>query len=173
MAEENSGLAAVVGSANGVADAIMRQAKALEVEYETLNGFKKLVDAQLKKLSGSEADPDKLQDGTLPSGTLGTGFAEADALFKAYGTVHTQLTTLSKGLADQIEGLGIAILTGGKGFADVDEETRQRMLAIAQRAKEHYVAERDPSAKPDQPQQQHPQGGQTPTPAPSKSEVDY
>ncbi|MFJ6717885.1 DUF2563 family protein [Streptomyces sp. NPDC091259] len=171
MAEENGGLAGIVGASNGLADAIMRQAKALEVEYETLNGFKKLVDAQLKKLGGSQADPNKLQDGTLPAGTLGTGFAEADALFKAYGTVHTQLTTLSKGLADQIEGLGIAILTGGKGFADMDEETRQRMLAIAQRAKKEYDPTRDPSAKHEQPQQ--PKGGQTPTPTPSKTEVDF
>ncbi|MGW7101099.1 DUF2563 family protein [Streptomyces sp. NPDC054838] len=161
-----SGLQGIIGASSGVADAIMRQAKALEVEYETLSGFKKLVDAQLKKLGGSPADPAKLEHGTLPSGTLGTGFAEAEALFKAYGTVHTQLMNLSKGLADQIEGLGIAISTGGKGFEGVDEETRQRMLAIAQRAKKEY--DRDLLAKQGQKEHQ-PQGATTPAPGPSKA----
>lgn len=80
-------------------------------------------------------------------GVLGTGFPEADALFKSYNTVHAELQKLSKGLADQIEALGIAILTAGKDFGQVDDDTKRRMLAIAKEARENYRAERDPYAK--------------------------
>ncbi|MFD0271777.1 hypothetical protein ACFVGY_35175 [Streptomyces sp. NPDC127106] len=145
MAENNEPVLLGVGNtAASAAAAIRAQAKALEVDYETLTGYKKKVDELLTKLKGSEAYDKKLADGTLPEGTLGKGFAEADALFKTYDTVHTQLQNLSKGLAAQIEGLGIAILTSGKGFAGVDEETKRRMHSIVVQAKEDYVPERDP-----------------------------
>ncbi|MCX5153219.1 hypothetical protein OG914_04220 [Streptomyces sp. NBC_00291] len=124
----------------------MRPAEALEIEYATLSEFKKLVDTQLEKLSGSSADAGRLESKTLPAGVLGKGFAEAELLFKSYNTVLTQLTTLSKGLADQIEGLGIAIRTAGKGYGGVDEDTKARMRAIAEQAKKAYVPERDPLA---------------------------
>ncbi|MEU2396069.1 hypothetical protein [Streptomyces sp. NPDC007369] len=129
------------------AAALRAQAKALEVDFETLSGYKKKVDELLTKLKGSEAYDKKLAHGTLPEGTLGKGFAEADALFKTYSTVHEQLENLSKGLAAQIEGLGIAVLTSGKGFEGVDEETKRRMHSIVVQAKEDYVPERDPLAK--------------------------
>ncbi|MFD8417060.1 hypothetical protein ACFV2Q_35875 [Streptomyces sp. NPDC059650] len=132
------------GAANDTAAALRAQAQALAVDYETLTGYKKKVDELLTKLKGSEAYDKKLADGTLPEGALGKGFAEAETLFKTYNTVHTQLENLSKGLAAQIEGLGIAILTSGKGFAGVDEDTQARMRAIARQAKKDYVADRDP-----------------------------
>ncbi|MFK0255740.1 hypothetical protein [Streptomyces sp. NPDC090445] len=135
------------GAANETAAALRAQAQALAVDYETLSGYKKKVDELLAKLKGSEAYDKKLADGTLPEGTLGKGFAEAEALFKTYNTVQTQLENLSKGLAAQIEGLGIAILTSGKGFAGVDEETKRRMHSIVVQAKEDYVRERDPLVK--------------------------
>ncbi|MCJ1677078.1 hypothetical protein MTF65_06905 [Streptomyces sp. APSN-46.1] len=118
--------------------------RALEVEYESMTGYKKLVDELLDKLDGSEADGKKLAHGTLPAGTLGKGFAEAELLFSAYNTVHSQLKSLSEGLAMQIEALGIAVRTAGKGYAGIDEETKQRMAAIAAKAHEDYVADRDP-----------------------------
>ncbi|MFJ1868862.1 DUF2563 family protein [Streptomyces sp. NPDC088097] len=150
MATEN-GPALLLGNQAGfVADALMGQARALAVEYESMAGYKKLVDGLLEKLDGSEAADKRLSHGTLPTGTLGTGFAEADALFKAYSTVHTELQNLSQGLAAQIEGLGIAILTGGKGYAGVDEETQARMRTIVKDSKEAYVADRDPLASEQQ-----------------------
>ncbi|MBT2456114.1 hypothetical protein [Streptomyces sp. ISL-86] len=121
--------------------------KALKVEYDTLSGYKNLVDDLLDRLGLSEADDKKLAHGTLPAGALGKGFPEAEALFKAYSTVHNELQNLSKGLAGQIEALGIAIRTAGKGYAGIDEETRRRMVAIAERAKKEYVPERDPLSK--------------------------
>ncbi|MEU8459506.1 hypothetical protein [Streptomyces sp. NPDC029003] len=149
----------------GVADALMQQAQALSVEYESMTGYKKLVDDLLKQLDGSEADDKRLAHGTLPTGTLGTGFAEAADLFKAYSTVHSELQKLSQGLAGQIEALGIAILTAGKGYAGVDEETQARMRTIIRQSKKDYVLDRDPLAREER-QTQH---KATPTPAPSKS----
>ncbi|WP_438313842.1 hypothetical protein ACSHWO_21250 [Streptomyces sp. HUAS TT3] len=147
MAENNLEWLLGGGAANEAAAAIRAQAKAFEVDFETLTGYKKKVDELLTKLKGSEAYDKKLADGTLPEGSLGQGFAEAEALFKTYGTVQTQLENLSKGLAAQIEGLGIAILTSGKGFAGVDEETKRRMHSIVVQAKDEYVPERDPLVK--------------------------
>ncbi|MFE9801680.1 hypothetical protein ACWC98_14155 [Streptomyces goshikiensis] len=121
--------------------------RALEVEYESMTGYKKRIDELLDKLDGSEADGKKLARDTLPEGTLGTGFQEAETLFATYNTVHTQLQNLSEGLAMQIEALGIAVLTAGKGYGGVDEETKRRMAAIARRAREDYVADRDPLMK--------------------------
>ncbi|MFH8891229.1 DUF2563 family protein [Streptomyces sp. NPDC017949] len=135
------------GVAGGAADALVRQAGALEVEYASMTGYKKLVDALLEKLDGSEAADGRLAHGTLPRGALGRGFAEADSLFRAYSTVHAELRNLSRGLAAQIEALGIAILTAGKGYGDVDEDTRQRMRAIVGQSKRDYVPDRDPRTR--------------------------
>ncbi|WP_329390919.1 hypothetical protein OG625_24400 [Streptomyces sp. NBC_01351] len=119
-------------------------AQALSVEFDSLSEYKSMVDVLLDDLAGSHANDKKLADGTLPAGKLGTGFPEADALFKSYDTVITELQKLSKGLAAQIEALGIAILSANKGYGGVDEETKRRMATIAKEAKEQYVPERDP-----------------------------
>lgn len=170
MAEDNGPMLLGGNVSAGVADAIMSQAQALQVEYESMTGYKKLVDALLKKLDGSEADEKKLADGTLPAGTLGTGFPEADSLFKAYSTVHTELQKLSQGLAAQIEALGIAVLTAGKGYAGVDEDTQARMRAIIVQSKKDYVRDRDPLYREEKEAQQKAAAQQgTPTPAPSTS----
>ncbi|MEU6867069.1 hypothetical protein ABZ924_28100 [Streptomyces sp. NPDC046876] len=144
---ENAGpdlFSALAASANGAAAAIRAQAKRFEVDFETLSGYKKVVDGLLKELNESQADDKKLAHGTLPKGALGKGFAEAEALFTTYQTVQTQLENLSKGLAAQIEGLGIAIQTSGKGFGEIDEEQRRRMAMIAKQAKHDYNPDLDP-----------------------------
>ncbi|MFF5705402.1 DUF2563 family protein [Streptomyces sp. NPDC012794] len=147
MAVDNGPGPLGVNVAGSVADAVRAQAKALEVEYESMTAYKNRVDALLKTLDGSEADAGRLAHGTLPAGTLGKGFAEADALFKAYTTVHAELQKLSQGLAGQIEALGIAVLTAGKGYGGVDEETQARMRALIKSSKEAYVRDRDPLAR--------------------------
>lgn len=138
----------LLGVDYGVGVASPATMQALQIEYESLTDYKKRVDGLLSKLDGSPASDKKLADGTLPESSLGEGFPEAKRLFTAYTNVHTQLLTLSKGLADQIEGLGIAIQTAGKGFGDVDEDTKRRMIAISEQAKANYVPERDPLAPP-------------------------
>ncbi|MEU3064772.1 hypothetical protein AB0P12_23765 [Streptomyces subrutilus] len=150
MAEENGTGVFGAGPSGGLADAIRAQADAqsraaaLRIEHDSLTEYKGMVDALLEELSGSDADHKKLADGTLTQAALGHGFPEADAIFASYSTVITELEGLSKGLAGQIEGLGIAVLSAGNGFADVDEETRRRMAAIAKEARAQYVPERDP-----------------------------
>lgn len=149
MAEDNGPAAFLGGVSGSMAASIRAQAAALTIEYESLKDYKTLVDELLSSLEKSPADPGKLADGTLPKGALGQNFTEAEALYTSYKTVHSELHKLSKGLASQIEGLGIAILTAGKGYAGVDEEARQRMAAIAKQAHDQYVRDRDPYAKQD------------------------
>ncbi|MEU8433969.1 DUF2563 family protein [Streptomyces sp. NPDC029216] len=170
MAVDNApGLLGGLNVAGSLADAVARQAKALEVEYESLTDCKNRVDALLKTLDGSEADARRLSHGTLPAGTLGTGFAEADALFKAYDTVHSELQKLSAGLAGQIEALGIAVLTAGKGYGGVDEETQARMRALIRRSKEEYVPDRDPLQQQKEAQKRQESSAPTPSPTPTPS----
>ncbi|MFD9081541.1 hypothetical protein ACFYYM_32740 [Streptomyces erythrochromogenes] len=159
MAEDNGGILAV-GLSGDIAASIRAQADAqaraaaLRVEYDDLKGYKTLVDDLLTSLQESPAHHGKLADGTLPAGSLGTGFPEADKLYEAYKTVHTELQKLSKGLAEQIEGLGIAVQSAKGGYAEVDEEQKRRMVVIAKQAHDHYVEDRDPYAekKGDSPQ---------------------
>ncbi|MET9322919.1 hypothetical protein ABZX75_22385 [Streptomyces sp. NPDC003038] len=129
-----------------MADAVMRQAKALEVEYDSLKEYKNRVDGLLKSLGESPAHHGKLAHGTLPAGSLGKGFPEAEDLYNTYNKVHSELQKLSKGLAEQIEALGIALLSAGKGYDGVDEETKRRMVAIAKEAKEQYKRALDTDA---------------------------
>ncbi|MFF4432216.1 hypothetical protein ACFYZ4_23960 [Streptomyces sp. NPDC001513] len=138
------GMAGPLGVFAGVAYAAT--AAALQVQYDELKDYQKLVDDLLKTLKESPAHHGKLEDGTLPVGALGKDFAQADKLYKAYTTVHTELKNLSKGLAVQIEALGIAVQTAGKGYADVDEETKRRMALLAKQAHDQYVVKRDPYA---------------------------
>ncbi|MFH7599550.1 DUF2563 family protein [Streptomyces racemochromogenes] len=169
MAADNAPGLLGIGVAGGLADAVMRQARALEVEYESMTDYKNRVDALLTTLDGSQADAGKLAHGTLPAGTLGTGFPEAEALFKAYDTVHSELQKLSKGLAGQIEALGIAIQTAGKGYGGVDEETQARMRALIRRSKEEYDPDRDPLVQQQKEAQKQQHQGTAPTPTPSTS----
>lgn len=144
MAEDTGAGLFGLGPAAGIADAIRAQAAALAVEQDSLKEYKGMVDALLEELGGSEADHKRLANGTLTQAALGQGFAEASAIYASYNTVTTELEKLSKGLAGQIEALGIAVLSAGNGYADVDLETKQRMAALAKEAKEHYVPSRDP-----------------------------
>ncbi|MFE9462111.1 hypothetical protein ACFYNW_00270 [Streptomyces virginiae] len=152
MAEDNGGVLAlglsgdVAASIRAQADAQARAA-ALRVQYESLSDYQKLVDGLLTSLQESPAHHGKLADGTLPTGALGTGFTEADKLYEAYKTVHNELQKLSKGLAGQIEALGIAVQSASGGYAEVDEETKRRMGLLAKQAHDEYVRDRDPYAE--------------------------
>ncbi|MFE0578252.1 hypothetical protein [Streptomyces sp. NPDC058874] len=152
MAEDNGGILAMVSSGD-VAASIRAQAEAqaraaaLQVQYDDLKDYQKLVDGLLTKLQESPAHHGKLADGTLPTGALGTGFPAADKLNKSYITVHSELQKLSKGLAVQIEALGIAVQWAGKGYSEVDEETKRRMALLAKQAHDQYVPKRDPYAE--------------------------
>ncbi|MGW6782888.1 MULTISPECIES: hypothetical protein [unclassified Streptomyces] len=152
MAEDTVGVLALdlsgdlAASIRAQADA-QAKAAALQVQYEDLKGYKSLVDDLLTKLQESPAHHNKLADGTLPTGALGQGFPEADKLYGAYKTVHSELQKLSKGLAELIEAVGIAVLSAGGGYAEVDEEQKRRMVVIAKQAQDEYGRDRDPHTK--------------------------
>ncbi|MDX3540178.1 hypothetical protein PV721_38935 [Streptomyces sp. MB09-01] len=158
-------MGALAGAAYGAATA------ALRVEFDSLSEYKRMVDTLLDDLTGSDADHKKLADGKLPAAKLGKGFPEVDALFKSYDTVITELQKLSKGLAGQIEALGIAVLTAGKGYGGVDEETKQRMALLAKQAHDQYVEDRDPWLEEQRrlAASNQPPTSTTPTPSPSTS----
>ncbi len=162
-------MGAIAGAAYSAATA------ALRVEFDSMSEYKRMVDGLLDDLTGSDADHKKLADDKLPASKLGKGFTEVDALFKSYDTVITELQNLSKGLAGQIEALGIAVLSAGNGYADADEETKRRMAAIAREAKAHYVADRDPWPEEQRrlKESNQPPASTTPTPSPSTSEGTY
>ncbi|WP_405941766.1 hypothetical protein [Streptomyces sp. NBC_00207] len=138
------GLAGPMGAIAGAAYGAT--AAALRVQYDDLKSYQGLVDGLLTKLQESSAHHGKLADGTLPTSALGKGFAQAEKLYNAYTTVHTELQNLSKGLAVQIEALGIAIQSAGGGYSEVDEETKRRMALLAKQAHDQYVKDRDPYA---------------------------
>ncbi|MFD9356509.1 DUF2563 family protein [Streptomyces sp. NPDC060031] len=121
--------------------------RALEIDFNSLTHYKATVDGLLLKLGESAASDEELARFALPSGALGTGFAEADALFTAYHTVQEHLRDLSRALAGQIEALGIAILSADKGFTAMDDEAKRRMAALAKRARQDYAEDRDPPAR--------------------------
>ncbi|WP_199838245.1 hypothetical protein [Streptomyces sp. IMTB 1903] len=152
MAEDNGGVLAV-GLSGDVAASIRAQADAqaraaaLQIEYDDLKGYQKLVDGLLTKLQESPAHHGTLADGALPAGVLGTGFPAAEKLNKSYTTVHSELQKLSKALAVQIEALGIAVQSAGKGYSEVDEETKRRMALLAKQAHDQYDPKRDPYAE--------------------------
>lgn len=179
MAEDNGasqvataltlGIAGPMGAIAGAA--YTAASAALKVEFDSLSEYKRMVDSLLDDLTGSDADHKKLADDKLPASKLGKGFAEVDALFKSYDTVVTELQKLSKGLAETIEALGIAVLSAGNNYAGVDEETKQRMVAIAKQAKEEYVPDRDPWPEEQRrlKESNQPPASTTPTPTPSPS----
>ncbi|WP_404959860.1 hypothetical protein [Streptomyces sp. 147326] len=177
MAEDNGagqvtaalalGLAGPMGALAGAA--YSAATAALRVEFDSLSEYKRMVDTLLDDLTGSDADHKKLADGKLPADKLGKGFPEVDALFKSYDTVITELQKLSKGLAGQIEALGIAVLSAGKGYVGVDEETKRRMTAIAREAEAQYVPDRDPWPE----EQRRIAAANQPTPSPSTSGGNY
>ncbi|MGW6849778.1 hypothetical protein ACWGCK_13600 [Streptomyces virginiae] len=167
------GLAGPMGAIAGIA--YNAATAALRIEFDSMTEYKKMVDGLLDDLTGSDADHKKLADDKLPSSKLGKGFAEVDTLFTSYDKVITELQKLSKGLAGQIEALGIAVLSAGNNYAGVDDETKRRMLAIANEAKAHYVEARDPwpEEKRRLEEANQPPTSTTPTPSPSTSGGSY
>ncbi|MFD7238111.1 hypothetical protein ACFWAT_22755 [Streptomyces syringium] len=143
----------------------------LEADLEQLKSFQGRVDALLTDLTGSEGGPDRLTGNRLAQAVLGKSFGEADALYSAYDDVHTQLATLSQLLFDQIEALGTAIHASRVGYANIDQEARERMWAIQARAKEHYNRELDPHPAKDVPSETSPQPSPKPTPGSQKGSI--
>ena len=134
--------------ADGGGSAPAPSTKNLKRGAEALKKFKKRVDTILSELEESPASKSKVADQRITRGSLSAGnaaFAEADGLFGEYNRVHTELTTLSQTLSDQIEAMGIAVHGADVGFNNLEEDVRRRFWAIQTRT--HERAEQAKRAK--------------------------
>ncbi|MFE7114492.1 hypothetical protein ACFU99_03595 [Streptomyces sp. NPDC057654] len=111
----------------------------LRAKLEKLKGFQSRVDDILADLSNSAASPDHIARDKLSASHLGSyDFVEAMSLYGAYYEVHSQLETLSKLLADQIEAMGTAVQSARVSYGNIDLEQRARMWEIQNDLKRHY-----------------------------------
>ncbi|MFD7899133.1 hypothetical protein ACFV0C_32460 [Streptomyces sp. NPDC059568] len=110
----------------------------LNVDASELIKFKNRVDGLLTRLDNSSAAPTEMAGGRVARADLGTGFGEADELYGVYRKVHSELQNLSKGLAGQIEALGIAVDGSRKGYENIDDEIKLRMQRISQDAQRQW-----------------------------------
>ncbi|MFE2988191.1 hypothetical protein [Streptomyces sp. NPDC059262] len=110
-------------------------------ELESFTKFQQRVDELIKDLKGSPADSKKLGQEPLARAQFGggaDGFKEAAGLHTSYQTVITELETLSQLLSDSIEGMGIAVLKSHKGYANIDDDIKDRMRAISAETTKHF-----------------------------------
>ncbi|MEE1752258.1 hypothetical protein [Streptomyces sp. SP18CS02] len=111
----------------------------LDVSDGVLIDFKSKVDGLLIKLQESPADPQKIAgDGVIPADNLGKNFGESEMLHGAYKKVYEELQNLSKGLAGQIEALGIAVDGSRKGYEAINSDIKRRMQQISRDAEVEY-----------------------------------
>ncbi|MCM2425803.1 hypothetical protein [Streptomyces sp. RKAG337] len=118
----------------------------MDIGLQDLRGFKQRVDGLLKDLDDSQAAPDKMGDGRLHQGQIGTGFAGAEELMSAYTHVHSQLELLSTTMANQIEAMSISVEIARVGYENVDIDTRNHLLNLNDVTKKYYHPELDPDA---------------------------
>ncbi|MES4887192.1 hypothetical protein [Streptomyces sp. NPDC096012] len=132
-----------IGPTAGVGAVVARE---LRVEAETLTAFKNRVNDLLTRLEKSKAAPQRIADGSMPTGRLGN-FDEADALHSAYTQVHSQLERLSRMLALQIEGLMVTVDASKSNYHDLDADVRDRLHRIRVEADKLAADEARPGAK--------------------------
>jgi hypothetical protein len=152
---------------NNIVDVVQDAVGDLVTELNSFTKFRDRIDQLLSDLKGSPADPKKLSEDPITPTQFGDpAWSEATVLFKSYQTVITELESLSKLLSDSIEGMSIAVLASHKGYENLDEDIRERMLAIKADAQDHYGGEYNPvpdRAKPGdrEPAVAKPAGGDT------------
>ncbi|MFI5771736.1 hypothetical protein ACIA74_24990 [Streptomyces sp. NPDC051658] len=139
----------------------------LVTELSSFTKFRDRIDELLRNLKASPADAKKLGEVAIGKTQFGDpAWAEASGLYTSYQKVVTELETLSKLLSDSIEGLGIAVLAAHKGYENLDDDIRDRMLAIKRGAEKHYEGEYNPV--PSEGKQDGGQPATTPQPSPTK-----
>ncbi|MEU1123616.1 hypothetical protein ABZ371_08545 [Streptomyces sp. NPDC005899] len=139
----------------------------LATELTSFTKFRDHVDEILRDLKKSPADAKKLGEVSIEKTQFGDpSWAEASGLFTSYQKVVTELETLSKLLSESIEGMSIAVLAAHKGYENLDDDIRDRMLAIKRDAEKHYPGEYNPV--PGEGQQGGGQAAATPKPSPTE-----
>ncbi|MFH9755097.1 hypothetical protein OG554_14470 [Streptomyces griseus] len=152
---------AVAAAQNAVAE--------LYTELESFTKFRDRIDEILVDLKASPADAKKLGEISIKDSQFGdVSWPEAKGMFASYEKVVGELETLSKLLSDSIEGMSIAVLASHKGYDNMDQDIRERMLAIKTGAEKHYPGEYNPVPGGDK---QSGNGDKTPpTPQPSTTD---
>ncbi|MFI6727256.1 hypothetical protein [Streptomyces atratus] len=139
----------------------------LVTELSSFTKFRERVEEILRDLKASPADTKKLGEVAIGKTQFGEpAWAEASGLHASYKKVVTELETLSKLLSDSIEGMSIAVLAAHKGYENLDDDIRDRMLAIKRGAEKHYEGEYNPV--PNEGKQDGGQPATTPQPSPTK-----
>ncbi|WP_326765858.1 hypothetical protein OG978_15885 [Streptomyces sp. NBC_01591] len=158
------GVIGAIGAAGAISPGV---ASELFTELSSFTKFRDRIDGLLRDLKASPADAKKLGEVAIGETQFGDpAWAEASGLYSSYQNVITELETLSKLLSDSIEGLGIAVLAAHTGYENLDDDIRDRMLAIKRGAEEHYEGEYNPV--PNEGKQGGGQPTTTPQPSPTK-----
>ena len=156
LSESGSGAPSGSSWASGIFDAVRGAGADVVTEFSSFTVFQKRVDQLIRDLNGSDAGPGKVRQEQLVRHQFGGGggqWPEAAGLFTAYETVVSELETLSKLLADSMEGMNIAVLASHKGYQTIDLDVRDRMTAISAETTKHYGRTYDPD--PQLPKQPH------------------
>ncbi|MFE2978742.1 hypothetical protein [Streptomyces sp. NPDC059258] len=157
------------GFIGGAVAAAQSAVSDLYTELESFTKFRDRIDEILVDLKASPADAKKLGEMSIKDSQFGdVGWPEAKGMFASYEKVVGELETLSKLLSDSIEGMSIAVLASHKGYDNMDQDIRDRMLAIKSDAEEHYPGKYNPVPGGDKPGAN---GEKTP-PAPQPSPTD-
>lgn len=166
-AESSAYPLAVMGGMGAIGAVAPQAVGDLVTELSSFTKFRDRIDELLRNLKASPADAKKLSEVAIGKTQFGDpAWAEASGLYASYQKVVTELETLSKLLSDSIEGLGIAVLAAHKGYENLDDDIRDRMLAIKWGAEKHYEGEYNPV--PNEGKQDGGQSATTPQPSPTK-----
>ncbi|WP_258044132.1 hypothetical protein [Streptomyces sp. SM11] len=157
------------GFIGGAIAAAQSTVSELYTELESFTKFRDRIDEILVDLKASPADAKKLGEIAIKDSQFGdVAWPEAKGMFASYEKVVGELETLSKLLSDSIEGMSIAVLASHKGYDNMDQDIRARMLAIKSGVEEHYPGEYNPVPGEDK---QSGNGDKTP-PTPQASPTD-
>lgn len=134
-----------LGAINPIGAVAQNAVGDLVTELSSFTKFRERIDEILRSLKESPADSKKLGEVSIGVTQFGDpSWTEASGVHAAYKKVVSELETLSKLLSDSIEGLSIAVLAAHKGYENLDEDIRERMLAIKNGTQAHYKGEYNP-----------------------------
>lgn len=138
-AESSAYSLGVLGGMGAIGAVAQNAVGDLVTELSSFTKFRTRIEELLRDLKASPADAKTVGEVAIDASQFGDpAWAEASGLHTSYQKVVTELETLSKLLSDSIEGLGIAVLASHKGYENLDDDIRDRMLAIKMDTQEHY-----------------------------------
>ncbi|MDV5146072.1 hypothetical protein R1T08_18135 [Streptomyces sp. SBC-4] len=112
------------------------RAQAVKYSADSMETFRKRIDALVQELQGSGAGTGQLKADPVTRTQFGGGGAawgEAEGAYAAYDGTLSRLVELSGLLNDCLEGLGIAVVASKHGFEEMDDDIKRKMIDIHQR----------------------------------------